>query len=297
MRLIGHLPTEDQARTFSDVLYVRGIQNQVEAEAGHGWAVWVGDDDELRQASEVLAAFRANPHDAKFKADARQAARVRREQAEAEGAYAKKVRDSRQIFHSLTGSGFGPLTVALICVSVGVFIFSKYGQQVGRVAVLFLSEYNTGLPEVMSGQVWRLLTPIFIHFGVLHIFFNLLWLRDLGNMIEQRQGTLHLALLVAVIGILSNLAQYGIHLAPLFTGGPFFGGMSGVVYGLVGYIWMRGKYDPACGLALHPATVLMMVIWFFVCLAGLFGSVANMAHFAGLVMGLAWGYLASRPFR
>ncbi len=290
MRLIGHLATEDQARTFSDALYVRGIQNQAEADPGHGWAVWVGDDDQLRQASEVLAAYRANPHDAKFKADARQAARLRREKAEAEETYAKKVKDSRQIFSSLTGYGFGPLTVALICISVGVFIFSKYGRDPLRVAFLFISSEGPGLPEVRSGQVWRLLTPIFIHFGVLHIFFNMYWLRDLGSMIEARQGSLWLAVVVVALGVVSNLAQY-------LVSGTGFGGMSGVVYGLVGYVWMRGKYDPASGLALHPATVLMMVIWFFVCLAGLFGSVANMAHFAGLVMGIAWGYLSSRPFR
>jgi membrane associated rhomboid family serine protease len=154
----------------------------------------------------------------------------------------------------------------------------------------FSIQWQAGLQEIRSGQVWRLVAPIFIHLGLMHIFFNMFWLRDLGSMIEARQGSLWLAVLVTALGVVSNLAQY-------LVSGPDFGGMSGVVYGLVGYIWMRGKYDPASGLVLHPATLLMMVIWFFVCLAGLFGSVANMAHFAGLVMGIAWGYLSSRPFR
>jgi GlpG protein len=76
-------------------------------------------------------------------------------------------------------------------------------------------------------------------------------------------------------------------------GGPFFGGMSGVVYGLVGYVWMKGKYDPAAGLFLHPWTVIMVILWFFVCLTGYVGTIANAAHAAGLVLGVAWGYLSS----
>ena len=60
-------------------------------------------------------------------------------------------------------------------------------------------EWNTALPEIRHGQLWRLITPIFIHFGPLHIFFNMLWLRDLGSMIEGRQSSWRLALLVLVI--------------------------------------------------------------------------------------------------
>jgi membrane associated rhomboid family serine protease len=155
------------------------------------------------------------------------------------------------------------------------------------VSALFISDYlNSGLAEVRSGQIWRLLTPIFLHFGVLHVLFNMMWLADLGSMIEARQSSLRLGLLVLVIGCGSNFGQY-------LVGGPIFGGMSGVVYGLLGYIWMRGKFDPASGLFLHQSTVLMMMIWFVVCFTGLVGHVANAAHAVGLGMGVAWGYLSS----
>jgi GlpG protein len=138
------------------------------------------------------------------------------------------------------------------------------------------------LPEVQAGQVWRLITPIFIHFGPLHLLFNLFWLRDFGSMIEVRQGMLKLALLVVVLGVASNLGQY-------LIGGPDFGGMSGVLYGLFGYIWLRGQCDPASGLALAPTTVSVMMIWFFLCLFGIIGSVANGTHAVGLVLGVVWG--------
>lgn len=127
---------------------------------------------------------------------------------------------------------------------------------------------------------------MFIHMTITHILFNMLWLRDLGSMIEARQSSLLLAVLVLVFAAGSNLAQY-------FVAGPGFGGMSGVVYALVGYIWIRGKLDPGSGLYLHPTTVTMSIIWFFACLFHLVGDVANTAHAAGLLMGMTWGWLSS----
>jgi len=73
--------------------------------------------------------------------------------------------------------------------------------------------------------------------------------------------------------------------------------MSGVIYGLLGYVWLRGKFDPGSGLYLHPSTVTMMIIWFFLCLTGIVGSIANVTHAVGLGMGMAWGYLSSLRFR
>src|SRR5207253_2404761 len=83
------------------------------------------------------------------------------------------------------------------------------------------------LDHLKRGQVWRVLTPAFIHFSILHLMFNMFWLLDLGTMIETRRGTLKLLGLVLLSGILGNLGEY-------FWSGPFFGGMSGVVYGLFG---------------------------------------------------------------
>jgi GlpG protein len=119
----------------------------------------------------------------------------------------------------------------------------------------------------------------------------MLWLRDLGSMIEGRQSTGQLAVLVLTIAAGSNLAQF------FYRGAPNFGGMSGVVYGLLGYIWLRGKFDPASGLFLHPSTVVMMLIWLVAGFTGVLGPIANFAHLAGLMMGVVWGYLSSLRHR
>ena len=135
------------------------------------------------------------------------------------------------------------------------------------------------------------MTPIFIHFGILHLLFNMMWLYQLGSLIEARQGSGQLLVIVIATGIFSNLAQY-------LMDGPQFGGMSGVVYALAGYVWMRGKYDRASGLFLHQQSVTILLVWLVVCFTNVLGPVANYAHLGGLVSGMAIGrvsaYLAMR---
>jgi membrane associated rhomboid family serine protease len=203
--------------------------------------------------------------------------------------------DGRTIFYSPPVS-IGILTIALIAVSIIAGVLTKLGEDNRFVQPLSITAYQhsfgypqwqKGLPEIRQGQVWRLFTPMFLHFGWLHILFNLLWLRDLGSMIEARKGPWLLLLLVLVIAGSSNLAQY-------LVSGPTFGGMSGVVYGLLGYMWMQGKFDPASRLSLEPQTVTMMIVWFFLCLFGLVGPIANTVHGVGLVVGIVWGFLAAR---
>ena len=69
--------------------------------------------------------------------------------------------------------------------------------------------------------------------------------------------------------------------------------MSGVNYGLFGYIWMKGKFDPGDGLELNPTTITILLAWFVICFTGVFGNIANGAHAGGLAVGAAWGYLSA----
>ena len=176
----------------------------------------------------------------------------------------------------------GRLTGTLLGLSVVVAIMSQLGEKREILDPLFISANDSGtLPEIAHGQVWRVLTPIFIHFGAIHLIFNLLWLKDLGSVIERVFGWTRLLALVLTSAVLSNLGQF------YFTG-PYFGGMSGVVYSLFGFVWMRSKFDPACGLRLTTQTVVLMIGWFFFCMR--FGDIANYAHGIGLAVGMAWGF-------
>ena len=184
------------------------------------------------------------------------------------------------------------LTGALIALSIAASIPSLLGSQGNALAPLLIaSPGSPGFSDILGGELWRLVTPIFVHFGVLHLLFNMMWLWDLGRAIEQLKGRLLLGLFVAVTGAASNVAQYAI------TQSPYFGGMSGVVYALLGYVWMQGRFNPAFGIALHQSTVIMMLVWYVLCWTGLLGPIANWAHTVGLVVGVAWGCLDRRPGR
>ncbi len=188
------------------------------------------------------------------------------------------------------GYRLGPISVLLIAVSVGVALYSSLGSDTHRLLPLFISLAPASdpagvLPEIRHGEVWRLLTPMFVHFGLIHILFNMLWVKDIGGAIEHRDGSKQLVAMVVAIALCSNVGQY-------FVNGPFFGGMSGVVYGLFGYVWLRSLLDPRSGYYMPGQTVLVMLIWFVLCLLGIIPHVANAAHGFGLLVGAAWGFVA-----
>lgn len=279
MRLIGHLKSEASAKTFGGYLSSVDIRNMVEPDAD-GWAVWIYSEDQIDKGSQALTAYLQNPSDRSFQKGAETAAASEQKQRREEAAFAKRVRTADQIFKR---SDTAPLTIFLIAVSVAVTLYDGLNGSLPKVRWLLISEGGPGfLSEVQSGQVWRLITPIFIHFGPTHLIFNMLVLYDMGRMIEMAQGTKRLGLLVLIIGIGSNLGQY-------IFGTPYFGGMSGVLYGMVGYIWLRSQCDPASGLMISSMTLVMMLVWFFLCLFDIIPGVANGTHAVGLVMGMIWG--------
>jgi GlpG protein len=291
MRMIGHVKNEASAKTFGGYLSSLDIRNMVEPDAD-GWAVWIYSEDQIEKGNDALAAFLKNPGNPSFQRGAESAAASEERQRKEEAAFAKRVRTADQIWHR---SDTTPLTYILIGASVLVTLMAGLNPSLPNVHRLLISEGEPGfLPEVFSGQVWRLITPIFIHFGPTHLIFNMWVLYDLGRLIEMAQGTKRLGLLVAVIGVGSTVGQYVV--ASRY---PFFGGMSGVLYGMVGYIWLRSYCDPGSGLYLAPMTLGVMLVWFFLCLFGIIPGVANGTHAVGLVMGIAWGAfpMVKRIFR
>ena len=201
------------------------------------------------------------------------------------------------------------LTWALIAASVAVAVASNAGAKKDVLTWLTFTDLRmwldlqehertvmAGFDSILGGQVWRLVTPIFIHFGLLHLLFNMMWMKDLGELIQRRWSAFTLGALVLVSGVLSNVAQFivnwdlqsGVRWANTYSGG-----MSGVVYCLLGYVWIRGRFDPAAGLKLHPQTVFMMLAWLVVC-TGALGHIGNSAHATGLLVGVVAGWLAAR---
>jgi GlpG protein len=301
MRQIGSIPDLRDAGRFGDYLLTLGIGNSVEESPSSGeWAVWVEHDDDLDRAAGELSAFVANPADPRYNGATRQAKTIRAEQERAAERRRKNFTDVRTRW-SQPQQWNVPLTLSLIGISVVVAIithldFGVRSEAADPLRITEIQRVTVGdrvgvlvaplkKSIVADHQVWRVITPIFLHGGILHILFNMLWLRDFGGMIETRKGTLFFALLVLAIAILSNLAQYAL------DHNPFFGGMSGVVFGLFGYVWVRGRIDPAGGIGISRENSILMFVWLVLCFTGIVGAIANGAHVVGLLVGLAFGYI------
>ena len=188
-----------------------------------------------------------------------------------------------------------PVMLGLIAVSVCVFLLVYVFGYAEVLAALtfphFILRDGQPLAASVNGQYWRLVTPAFLHFGWLHIAFNCLWLWELGRRVEIVIGHFNTLMLCLVIALVCNISQF------VYSGAILFGGMSGVVYGLLGFAWIAALLQPRwSGMRPMQSVIVLMLGWLVVCMVGLvealgFGSIANAAHLAGLLSGVALGAL------
>lgn len=170
--------------------------------------------------------------------------------------------------------------IFVVCVVLYGLSYLEMGKRLND--LLFMGAPEAGfLYEILHGQIWRLITPIFIHLSILHILFNMLWFKDLGYIIEYKFGKKDLLILIGVSGVVSNLLQY-------FVSGPQFGGMSGVLYAMLGYIWVYKKMDQDFDYSLPARDITIMIGWLLICLTGFLGPIANSAHAGGLFVGMLY---------
>ena len=196
----------------------------------------------------------------------------------------------------------------IILISILVAFFSNYGSVLVLIEPLTfikveLGSYKNGYVSfnsfeatfMQNNEWWRLITPMFIHFSLTHLVFNCLWIYVLGSKIEQIDGHITFINLVIFSSIISNLAQH------FFGESALFGGLSGVIYGLLGYCMIieidtkQERYD------LPSALYLFMLIWLILGFLGIlnlfgFGNVANYAHLGGLISGIIFAMITRYVF-
>lgn len=289
MRTAGQIRDKQHARRFADYLLTRGISVRLTT-CADGFTVWVYDEDHLATVRDELARYLADPGDARYDV-AREADHLRAEsRAPVHPPRALEIGEPPRIPLMAT-----PLAFALIAFCLAVAVYTGLeGPGTPVVSDLTIASMKPiedgrirweGLSEILRGEVWRLITPIFVHFGALHLIGNCMWLADLGRQIEARRGTLTLALLVIVLGVATTYAQYSVL-------GPDFGGMSGVVFGLFGYAAIMARFAPGAGLVVSPPTLAFMGLWLILCSTGLLGPKSDVAHGVGLVLGVSFGGIA-----
>ena len=187
--------------------------------------------------------------------------------------------------------------ILLLCLIVGGLTYLGENLQTLRWLTFLdfqvVGEYIHFVPladSLAAGQWWRLVTPMLIHFGILHLAMNGMWYWELGRRIESRQGSINLIGLTLLFSLVSNYAQF------VWSGATLFGGLSGVLYGLLGHCWIFQLLSPNPAYRLPRGVLAMMLIWLLVCMSGLisvigFGEIANAAHVSGLLIGCFTGLL------
>jgi len=303
MRLIGTLDKEPEANRFTAHLLTEGIQSHAELDNG-SWAIWVRDENRVLEAKDALDDFRRDPTATAYRGVERAAEAVRREEVRRNEMARKNVVTMRGKWKGGGAARKKPLIMTLIVISVIVALGSSMGaDQEGSVlrSLLFVdvellkmpgvdwTSLDARLTNIKQGELWRTITPIFVHYGPMHLVFNMIMVYQLGSLVEDRRGTLRLGLMVLAIAIVSNLFQA---LVPIDWGGsPTAGGMSGVLYGIFGYLWVKSSCEPELGMRIPQSTVIILVVWM---LLGIFNvlklylnmNIANWAHGIGFLTGV-----------
>ena len=225
MRQIGSLVDEQRAVVFADFLVTQGIVAHAEQDED-AWAIWVRDENDVERARSELSTYLEDPVAGRYHQVRQQARQLREEQVRQQQQAARRTIDMRRRW-SQPLARQAPLVMTLIGLCVFVALASGLGQRRDGVVmrtlsfcdpVRYLLQTQDGLQQIRQGQLWRLLTPIFLHLGWLHLVFNLFWLYYLGSQIEARRGTWFLGWMILVIAVLSNLLQYFVGQSPMFLG-------------------------------------------------------------------------------
>ena len=214
------------AQAFIDYMASRHIEIQMMPEGQGQFALWLTDSQHKIEAEAELKHFLANPSDSKYSAASWNVADTRKSQ----------FHYSSPSIMSMVKAKAGPVTLLIMAVCVVIYILQMIGFGRGVFASLHFPAF-----EGQQWQLWRWLSHALLHFSATHIIFNLLWWWQLGGDIERRLGSGKLLQIFVVSAALSGAGQF-------YVEGANFGGLSGVVYALLGYLWILGYRRPHLGI-------------------------------------------------
>ena len=237
------------------------------------FVVVLDNHDHLDRAKVIADGFLANPTDPKYQQAAWD--------------------NGKNVRLAPSGNGFSvgniiadavkaPFTSVVFILCVAVYLLSLFGLFAPIAQHLLMQPFSI---LSQNHEWWRLLGPAFIHFSALHIIFNLLWWGMLGAKIERILGMSMLLIVFLVSATISNAAQ-ALFSDPVQGNLFLFGGLSGVVYAVMGFVWWLGWLRPSWGLSLPNSIVGFMLVWLVLGYADiLWVNMANAAHTAGLISG------------
>lgn len=185
---------------------------------------------------------------------------------------AKTVRSPRTQFGGRERSGVPVVTYVLIGVNVAVFILQRASQALTRQFVLWPR-------HVADGELYRLVTSAFLHYGVAHLLLNMWALYLVGLPLETWLGRLRYTALYALSALGGSVLVY--LLSPLDSG---TAGASGAVFGLFGAVFVVAR---RLDLDVRGVVAVILINLAFTFVFPLVSSqqISWQAHIGGLVTG------------
>jgi GlpG protein len=258
---LGSLNNPRAAQGFIDYLKSKGLHGELRSADGNTVIISVLPEH-FHQVQPLWSEFTQNPHHPRY-----QQASWEVGNTQSPLKYQGQSLNLMARFKALSW-----LNQAVSIVSIIIYIAFLFGA--------FEAIYTKLQFDPTQPLTW--LTPAIVHFSAMHIVFNLIWWVSLGDNIEKQCGKLSLIGLFVVTALISNWAQY-------LMVGPNFGGLSGVVYGLLGFCWIHSALTPKQPALVSTAIVGFMLIWLILGFADvLFIGMANWAHLGGLLSGMAY---------
>jgi GlpG protein len=190
----------------------------------------------------------------------------------------------------------------IIATAIFLTLFTNFGNHGSLESFLFIKPSFGSIYSslehtyLIKNEWWRLITPTFLHFSITHLAFNSLWIYILGSKIERMDGRALFVMVFVLTSVLSNAGQL------LWSQQYMFGGLSGAVYGLLGYCFILELDKKKSRYNLPEALYLFMFIWLLVGFTGIlnifgFGNIANTAHLVGMIAGFIIGLIAKYSFK
>jgi GlpG protein len=270
------LDVDADLRDFSGFLTAQGIPHRITEESGRQ-VVWVQSQEIAAVVREALQQWQQRPE-------------LQEAMAQARADQQSRGVDGASLSWQLLRHFFSaPVCSSLLLLCLLVAVISSLGSNTQPVQSLFYPLLDSSgfwalLADIDSpSTLLRTLTPMLLHFGELHLIFNMLWLLYFGRQLEPIHPVWLFLLLVLLLAFVSNTVQYlSIH----FNN---FGGMSGVVYGLVGYTWVVHNFMPRSRLMLNNTMFIFFVIALILMEVFAGSYIATAAHIGGLLGGLLLG--------
>ncbi|MDX7998667.1 rhomboid family intramembrane serine protease GlpG [Xenorhabdus sp. Reich] len=255
------------AQAFIDYMATQGIHLIMQpANEPSLVELWLEDDSQLSLVEKEFNHFSRDPLNERYQAASWQT-----------GKSVSPFQYRNNLNWGTLKSQSGPLTISVAALCILVYLWIQIA----------------GIPDVMNWlawpasnqylEVWRWVSHALLHFSLTHILFNLTLWWYLGSQVERKMGAGKLFEITIVSAVFSGWSQ------SLFSGS-HFGGLSGVIFALIGYIWLTGELSPKRGIGVPRGLIAFSVIWLLVGYFELFSlNIGNAAHASGLIIGLLMG--------